>query len=91
MTVHVPTKQVLVIYNEGLMTIDQMHDILAHAGYPVASVETLLTARDPVCGINVDPATARQTSRYRGRTYYFCCPGCKQTFGADPEAYLIAH
>lgn len=90
-TVHVPTKQVLVIYNEGLITIDQMQDILANAGYPVASVETLVTARDPVCGMDVDPATARYMSRYRGRTYHFCCPGCKRTFGADPEAYLIAH
>jgi Cu+-exporting ATPase len=43
--------------------------------------------KDPVCGMVVDPAT-RQRSEYRGRTYYFCAPGCKRAFEADPERYL---
>jgi Cu+-exporting ATPase len=29
-------------------------------------------ARDPVCGMNVDPATAAATSELGGTTYYFC-------------------
>jgi P-type Cu+ transporter len=43
---------------------------------------------DPVCGMTVDPATAAASSTYRGSTYYFCNPGCKTKFDADPERYL---
>jgi hypothetical protein len=44
-------------------------------------------ARDPVCGMTVDRGAA-VTSEWRGQTYYFCGPGCKGRFDADPEAYL---
>ena len=43
---------------------------------------------DPVCGMSVDPATAKHTVDYQGRTYYFCCGGCRTKFIADPEKYL---
>lgn len=43
---------------------------------------------DPVCGMTVDPATAKHTAEYRGRTYHFCCGGCRAKFVADPETYL---
>ena len=45
-------------------------------------------AKDPVCGMDVDPTTAKQTSQYEGQTYYFCSPGCKQSFDGDPRRYL---
>lgn len=45
-------------------------------------------ARDPVCGMEVDPQTAKHTSAYQGQTYYFCAPGCKRAFDAEPEKYL---
>ncbi|MCX2728435.1 XdhC family protein [Thermomicrobium sp. 4228-Ro] len=45
---------------------------------------------DPVCGMVVDPTTARHSVDYRGRRYYFCCPACRRLFEADPEAYLHA-
>nr|WP_284738468.1 YHS domain-containing protein [Methanoculleus sp. CWC-02] len=38
--------------------------------------------------MDVDEATAKFTSEYRGKTYYFCAPGCKKLFERDPEAYL---
>jgi YHS domain-containing protein len=47
-------------------------------------------ATDPVCGMQVDPQTARHTSEYDGQTYYFCAPGCKRAFDADPQQYLKA-
>jgi len=31
-------------------------------------------AKDPVCGMSVDPAQAKATAEHQGRTYYFCCP-----------------
>ena len=45
-------------------------------------------AVDPVCGMTVDERTAPATSLYQGKTYYFCAPGCKRRFEADPEAVL---
>ncbi|MBN2340088.1 MAG: YHS domain-containing protein [Deltaproteobacteria bacterium] len=29
-----------------------------------------------------------QMSEYEGKTYAFCCPGCKPQFDADPPKYL---
>lgn len=45
------------------------------------------TEKDPVCGMDVDPATATQKSEYQGKTYYFCSPGCKRAFEANPQQY----
>lgn len=44
--------------------------------------------RDPVCGMQVDPAKAAGSSQYNGTTYYFCSPGCKQKFDRDPQQYV---
>jgi YHS domain-containing protein len=43
--------------------------------------------RDPICGMQVDPRTAAGESEYQGQKYYFCSPGCKKTFDADPPKY----
>jgi len=45
---------------------------------------------DPVCGMTVDPHTAKHRADYRGHTYYFCNPGCRTKFVADPQKYLGA-
>jgi Cu+-exporting ATPase len=47
-------------------------------------------ARDPVCGMDVDESTAKHTAQHNETTYYFCAPGCKKAFEADPERYLSA-
>ncbi|TAK22750.1 MAG: YHS domain-containing protein [Chloroflexota bacterium] len=44
--------------------------------------------KDPVCGMDIDPATARHTSAHEGQTYYFCAPGCKRAFDGEPDKYL---
>ncbi len=44
-------------------------------------------AKDPVCGMSVDPATAKASAEYEGRTYYFCCAGCRTKFLAEPHAF----
>ena len=43
---------------------------------------------DPVCGMSVNPATAKAKAEHAGKTYYFCCPGCATKFQADPQKYL---
>ena len=48
------------------------------------------SAKDPVCGMAVDPAKAAASNRYNGVTYSFCCGGCKQKFVSDPEQYAPA-
>jgi Cu+-exporting ATPase len=45
-------------------------------------------AIDPVCTMQVDPETAAAKAEYKGKTYYFCAPGCKVAFEKDPEKYL---
>jgi YHS domain-containing protein len=43
---------------------------------------------DPVCGMEVDPATAEWTYAYEGTTYYFCAKGCLDDFVEAPGDYL---
>ncbi|MBA4383935.1 MAG: YHS domain-containing protein [Anaerolinea sp.] len=45
-------------------------------------------AKDPVCGMDVDPKTATEKSEYQGKTYYFCSAGCKKSFDKDPQKYM---
>ncbi len=45
-------------------------------------------AKDPVCGMSVDPATAKHQAEHDGKTFFFCCAGCRGKFVADPARYL---
>lgn len=49
-----------------------------------------LARLDPVCLMDVDPATARWRADHDGRTYVFCCPSCRRIFLSDPAAYATA-
>ncbi|HKZ53069.1 MAG TPA: heavy metal translocating P-type ATPase [Candidatus Acidoferrales bacterium] len=44
--------------------------------------------KDPVCGMSVNPATAAARYEHEGKTYYFCCPHCRDKFQAQPGNYL---
>jgi YHS domain-containing protein/copper chaperone CopZ len=73
---------------------------LARAGYPAASGGhdhhqelargAAATVIDPVCGMDVDPATAAGKSNHAGTTYFFCSTSCKQKFDSEPTRYLSA-
>lgn len=44
---------------------------------------------DPVCGMKVNPATAKGgNSVHKGQTYFFCNPKCKAKFDAAPETFV---
>jgi Cu+-exporting ATPase len=45
-------------------------------------------ALDPVCGMRVDPATARHRTTYQGKDYFFCSGRCRESFEAEPEKFL---
>jgi P-type Cu+ transporter len=46
------------------------------------------TARDPVCGMNVNPETSKHRFEHAGTTCHFCSNGCRTKFEADPAKYL---
>ena len=61
-----------------------------HRGDKAADAAPAMTAaepteaRDPICGMTVEIATARYRSQAAGRITYFCCLACKETFEQDP-------
>jgi Cu+-exporting ATPase len=42
-------------------------------------------AKDPVCGMSVDPSTAKHRAEHGGKTFFFCSGGCRGKFVADPR------
>jgi Cu+-exporting ATPase len=47
-------------------------------------------AKDPICGMTVDPRKAAAKIDHAGQTYYFCSKGCAQRFAQSPEKYAAA-
>jgi YHS domain-containing protein len=45
------------------------------------------TVKDPVCGMTIDPASAKGKIEHKGKTYYFCSDDCKAKFAKDPAQY----
>jgi len=43
---------------------------------------------DPVCGMEVNPASAKYRTIHEGKEYFFCSRSCLEKFQADPSAYL---
>jgi Cu+-exporting ATPase len=50
--------------------------------------DMMATVKDPVCGMEIDPATAAASEEYEGTTYYFCSQGCHDSFIAEPGSTL---
>src|SRR5258708_23252382 len=46
------------------------------------------SATDPVCGMSVDPATAKHRFSYKTQDYFFCSARCRERFEAEPEKFL---
>jgi P-type Cu+ transporter len=61
------------------------HDHRHHHG---AAGGGQVAARDPVCGMSVDPATSKHHLDHDGQTFYFCSAGCQAKFVTDPKKYL---
>jgi YHS domain-containing protein len=60
----------------------------AAADTTTPSVALPEVAIDPVCGMEVDPATARFSAEHEGTTYWFCAAGCQRRFEENPLQYL---
>ena len=48
-------------------------------------------AKDPVCGMMVDPQNAAGFCDYPGQSYFFCSVGCLNKFRDDPTHFLDTH
>ena len=53
-----------------------------------STAESTSTAKDPVCGMDVETSGAKWFSDYQGARYYFCAKGCKSTFDAKPADFV---
>ena len=68
----------------GHSPADHAHATHAHPAHDHAAH----MAKDPVCGMDVDPHTATLKADHKGITYYFCAPGCRSKFIPNPDKYL---
>ena len=57
---------------------------------PHADESLVRESIDPVCGMTVAVVASTISAEHEGTTFYFCSPGCKQAFLADPKAFLQA-
>ena len=64
------------------------HPVHDHAGAAALQAGSAHLAKDPVCGMDVDPHTAKHRADNAGRTYYFCSARCRERFVADPAKFL---
>ncbi|MBA6412231.1 cadmium-translocating P-type ATPase [Parahaliea sp. F7430] len=46
------------------------------------------TAKDPVCGMTVDPHTTKYRKEHGGKSWYFCSSHCESKFAENPNNYL---
>ena len=77
-----------------LAEIVQLHPSGAHPEAVATKAASTLTpnpapgsAVDPVCGMQVDVATARHTAKVDDRVYYFCGANCRARFAQEPSRY----
>ena len=64
-------------------------EVVARASATVTILEGRNTmGLDPVCKMEVNPASAEARSEYQGQTFYFCSVECKQKFDARPAQYI---
>lgn len=66
----------------ALVVTVQLASVVQAKEDPKAKVTCPVTGR-PVVDLDKAPK-----SEYKGQTYYFCCPSCKEKFDRDPEKYV---
>ena len=66
---------------------EQANASRVHAEHAVDAVHA--SVKDPVCGMTVNPATAKHHWEHQGETFYFCAQRCKEKFSAEPMRYLV--
>ena len=70
------------------MNSPSSHDHHSAGAVPVETADGRVT--DPVCGMQVDPATTPHHADHAGAHFHFCSERCRAKFVADPERYLTS-
>ena len=71
-------------------TADHTRDDHGRHHHAPAGSDASHKVKDPVCGMTVDPQTAKHRAEAAGATYYFCSSKCREKFVAEPARYLKA-
>ena len=66
----------------------QDHIHLEGANTKAGVSSATLTARDPVCGMSVEPEKSAFGTIHEGTSYYFCSANCQAKFVVDPKTYV---
>jgi xanthine dehydrogenase accessory factor len=64
-----------------------VHTVRKGAGTEESPRERATEEIDPVCGMTVEVEGAKHTAEVGGRSWYFCCGGCRDRFVAAPERF----
>jgi Cu+-exporting ATPase len=51
-------------------------------------MQSTTVVKDPVCGMDIELATAARQTEHDGQTYHFCSSMCKEKFDQNPAQYL---
>ena len=73
--------------SKGVMATHETHAHTPHTRRNAQEVPEQ-GVKDPVCGMTVDPHTAKHRHTHNGRPYYFCSARCQEKFAANPTQYL---
>jgi len=65
-----------------------MSDHQHHAHHGAHEPHQAAGVKDPVCGMTVNPDTAKHRHVHNGQPYYFCSGRCREKFAANPLQYL---
>jgi len=60
--------------------------VLVFSGFTQQTSDETVTC--PVSGKVMKKSEAKAPLEYQGKTYYFCCEGCKEKFAQEPEKYI---
>ena len=87
-TLHAPVGLDIGAHSPGDVAISIVAQIVAtapRAEIPPDATEPAGIAIDPICGMEVETATAQHRLEHVGRTFFFCCAGCRASFAAEHE------
>jgi xanthine dehydrogenase accessory factor len=70
------------------VAVSILAELIAHA--PAIAVDATELATDPVCGMDVEIATARHRATQDGQPFFFCGAGCLAAFEQEPARYADA-
>lgn len=52
------------------------------------TMKNTAAVKDPVCGMDIETTAAAGQTDYKGQTYHFCGPKCKEKFDLNPDQYV---